>query len=66
MIGAIDEAKKTAPPDKPKAKADPKPTAHPEYSVPAKPKAKAEPPKSEPEPNPEPEVEHAPADTHAS
>jgi F-type H+/Na+-transporting ATPase subunit beta len=73
MIGAIDEAKKKAPPDKPEinaeggtratAKADPKPDAD------ADSKNKAAPqPKPEPEPKPEsrPEAEHAAAGTHES
>ncbi len=55
MIGAIGEAKKKAPPDKPEAKADPNPAA--DYESKAK---------SEPQPKPKPEVEHAAADTHAS
>jgi F-type H+-transporting ATPase subunit beta len=55
MIGAIDEAKKKGPPDKPETKADPNPAAD------SKSKAK-----SEPQPKPKPEVEHAAADTHAS
>jgi F-type H+-transporting ATPase subunit beta len=69
MIGAIDQAKKKAPPDnpetkatpraKPAAKADPKPAAD------SKPKAKSE-PQPQPKPKLEPEVEHAGADTHES
>jgi F-type H+-transporting ATPase subunit beta len=69
MIGAIDQAKKKAPPDKPEAKTTPgaqsaakgdsKPTAD------SKPKAKSE-PQPQPKPKPEPEVEHAGADTHES
>jgi F-type H+-transporting ATPase subunit beta len=70
MIGAIDEAKKKAPPDKPEArdetgakavaKADPKPHAD------SKSKGKTE-PHSRPDqkPAPKPEVEHA-TDTHDS
>jgi F-type H+-transporting ATPase subunit beta len=80
MIGAIDEAKKKAAPDKPVAKAEPgaKPPAKadPKTAADAKPTTKPEPqPKSEPkldamaEPKtdqkPKQEVEHA-ADTHAS
>jgi F-type H+-transporting ATPase subunit beta len=67
MIGAIDEAKKKAPSDKPTtkvepgakpaAKADPKPAAD------SKPKARSE-PQPKPEPKPKSEVEDAPADTH--
>jgi F-type H+-transporting ATPase subunit beta len=64
MIGAIDEAKKKAPPDKPEAKtkpglaakADPKPVADSESKTRSEPK---------PEPEPKPEVKHA-ADTHES
>ena len=52
MIGAIDEAKKKTPPDKPTAGAESG----------AKPAAKADP---KPEPKPKPEVEHA-ADPHDS
>jgi len=55
MIGAIDEAKKEGPSDKPETKADPNPAAD------SKSKAK-----SEPHPKPKPEGEHAAADTHAS
>jgi F-type H+-transporting ATPase subunit beta len=57
MIGAIDEAKGKTPPDKPAAKADPKPTAD------SKSKAKSE-RQPKPEPKPKPEGEHAAADTH--
>jgi F-type H+-transporting ATPase subunit beta len=64
MIGAIDEAKKKAPPDK--AAAKPKPGAKPEAKVDPKPavdsKAKT---KVEPQPKPKQEVEHA-AGTHES
>jgi F-type H+-transporting ATPase subunit beta len=67
MIGAIDEAKKKAPPDKPESKAEPA----------AKPGAKTDPipatdseskARSEPQPKPEPkqEIEHAGADKHES
>ncbi|HUV66003.1 MAG TPA: F0F1 ATP synthase subunit beta [Sedimentisphaerales bacterium] len=58
MIGAIDEAKKKASPDKSAAKGYPKP------AVDSKPKAKSD-PQPKPEPKPKPEVEHA-ADTHES
>jgi F-type H+-transporting ATPase subunit beta len=68
MIGAIDEAKKKAPPGKaeakpepgiqPAAKAGPKPAAD------SKPKSKTE-PEPKPEPKPEPEIKHA-ADAHES
>ena len=68
MIGAIDEAKKKAPPDKPAAEAEPgakaaakgdaKPVAD------SKSKANSE-PQPKPEPKPQREVEHA-ADTHES
>lgn len=58
MIGAIDEAKKKAPPDKPDAKTGPKPAAD------STAKAKSE-PQPKPEPKPKPEVEHA-AGAHAS
>jgi F-type H+-transporting ATPase subunit beta len=64
MIGAIDEAKKKAPPGK--AEATPKPGSKPEAKVDPKPavdsKAKA---KVEPQPKPKQEVEHA-AGTHES
>jgi F-type H+-transporting ATPase subunit beta len=68
MIGAIDEAKKKAPPDKPEAKAEPgaKPAAKadPKPADDSKPKAKSE-QQPKPEPKPKPEVVHA-ADSHAS
>jgi F-type H+-transporting ATPase subunit beta len=68
MIGAIDEANKKAPPDKPEVKSEPGTT--PEAKADSKPaadsKSKA---KSEPQPKPKlepkPEVKHA-ADTHES
>jgi F-type H+-transporting ATPase subunit beta len=77
MIGAIDEAKKKAPPTKPQAKDKPgaKPEAKPEAKDAPKPDAaadsknKAEPqPKPGPElkPEPKPEAEHAAAGTHES
>jgi len=53
MIGAIGEAKKNAPPDKPPAKTDPG----------AKPAAKVD---SKPAPGAKQEVDHAPAVAHAS
>jgi F-type H+-transporting ATPase subunit beta len=68
MIGAIDEAKKKAPPDKPEAKTEPgaKPAAKAKPKPAADPKSKA---RSEPQPQPkltpEPEVAHAAVDTHA-
>ena len=76
MIGAIDEAKKNAPPDKPVAKAEsgakPEAKADPKTAADAKPKAKPEAqtkseskPEAQAEPKPKPEVEHA-ADAHAS
>jgi F-type H+-transporting ATPase subunit beta len=58
MIGAIDEAKKKASPDKPEAKAEPK------SAVDSKSKDRFE-PQPKPEPKPKSEVEHA-ADTHES
>jgi F-type H+-transporting ATPase subunit beta len=68
MIGAIDEAKEKAPPDKPVAKAEPgaKPAAmaDPKTAADAKPKAELE-PQQKSESKPEPEVEHADG-THAS
>jgi F-type H+-transporting ATPase subunit beta len=70
MIGAIDEAKKKAPPGKPEVKTEPgvKPAAKadPEHESESKHKANAE-PKSEikAEPKSKPEVEHA-ADIHKS
>ena len=68
MIGAIDEAKKKAPPDKPVAKVEPgaKPAAmaDPKTAADAKPKAKLE-PQQKSESKPKPEVEHADG-THAS
>jgi F-type H+-transporting ATPase subunit beta len=64
MIGAIDEAKKKAPPDK--ADAKPKPGSKPEAKVDPKPavdsKAKTN---VEPQPKPKQKVEHA-AGTHES
>ena len=67
MIGAIDQAKKKTPPDKPEAKGTPgaKPAAKgdPKPAADSKPKANSEP---QPKPKPEPEVEHAGADTHES
>jgi F-type H+-transporting ATPase subunit beta len=69
MIGAIDQAKKKAPPDKPETKATPraKPAAKadPKPAADSKPKAKSE-PQPQPKPKLEPEVEHAGADTHES
>jgi F-type H+-transporting ATPase subunit beta len=69
MIGAIDEAKKKAPPDKPVAKAEPgaEPATKgaPKPAADSKPKAKSE-PQPKPEPTPKPEVEHAATDTHES
>jgi len=69
MIGAIDEAKKKAPSDKPAAKAEPgaKPAAKadPKPAADSKPKTGSE-PQPKPEPKSKPEVEHAAADTHAS
>ena len=69
MIGAIDQAKKKAPPDKPEAKtergAKPAARAAPKPAAESKPKARSE-PQSQPTPKPEPEVEHAGADTHES
>jgi F-type H+-transporting ATPase subunit beta len=69
MIGAIDQAKKNAPPDKPETKATPgaKPAAKadPKPAADSKPKAKSE-PQPQPKPKLEPEVEHAGADTHES
>jgi F-type H+-transporting ATPase subunit beta len=69
MIGAIDQAKKKAPPDKPETKATPgaKPAAKadPKPAADSKPKAKSEPP-PQPRPKLEPEVEHAGADAHES
>ena len=69
MIGAIDEAKKNAPSDKPAAKAEPgaKPAAKadPKPAADSKPKTGSE-PQPKPEPKSKPEVEHAAADTHAS
>jgi len=68
MIGAIDEAKKKAPPDKPVAKAEPGATpaakGDPKPAVDSKPKAKSE-PQPKPEPKAKPEVEHA-ANPHES
>jgi len=68
MIGAIDEAKKKAPPDKPEAKTEPgaKPAAKADPKPAADSKSKAKPePQPKPEPKPKPEVEHA-ADTDES
>ena len=76
MIGAIDEAKKKVPKNKPDAKAEPgfkhAAKADPETAPDAKPKAEPEPQaKSQPnpevkaDPRPKPEVEHA-AGSHAS
>ena len=62
MIGAIDEAKKKAPPDKPEAKAEP--GAKPAAKADSKSKAESE-PQPKPEPKPQPEAQHA-ADTHES
>jgi F-type H+-transporting ATPase subunit beta len=68
MIGAIDEAKKKAQPDKPAAKGDPgaKPAAKadPKPAANSKSTAEAE-PQPKPESKPKPEVAHA-ADSHAS
>jgi F-type H+-transporting ATPase subunit beta len=68
MIGAIDEAKKKAPPDKTEAKVEPaaKPTANvdPKPGVDSKSKVGSE-PQPQPESKLKPEVEHA-ADTHES
>ena len=55
MIGAIDEAKKNAPPDKPAARSDSG----------AAPAAKVD-QKPEPKPKPKPKVEHAAAGSHES
>jgi F-type H+-transporting ATPase subunit beta len=68
MIGAIDEAKKKAPPDKPEAKtkpgAGPAAKAGPKLVADSEPKTKSE-PRPKPEPEPKPEVKHA-ADAHES
>jgi F-type H+-transporting ATPase subunit beta len=68
MIGAIDEVKKKAPPDKPAVKVEPgaKPEtkADPKSAVDSKSKARSE-QQPESEPKPKLEVEHA-ADTHES
>jgi F-type H+-transporting ATPase subunit beta len=68
MIGAIDEAKKKAPPDKPEAKAKPgdntKAKDDSKLAADSKPKAKSE-PQSKIDPKLKPEVEHA-TDAHAS
>ncbi len=69
MIGAIDEAKKKAPPDKPEAKAEPgaTPAAQAEPKPAAASESTAQPePQSKPAPKSKPEVEHAGADTHES
>ena len=65
MIGAIDEAKKEAPPDKPEGKAGSaaKPAAKTDPTPAAASKSKV---KSEPQQKPEPEVEHAGTDKHES
>jgi F-type H+-transporting ATPase subunit beta len=67
MIGAIDEAKKKAPPETPAAKAEPGATpaakGDPKPAADSKPKAKSE-PQPKPEPKPQPEGEHAAADPH--
>jgi F-type H+-transporting ATPase subunit beta len=67
MIGAIDEAKKKVPPDKPASKAEPGATPAtkgvPKPAADSKPKSELP---SKPEPKPQPEVAHAAADTHAS
>jgi F-type H+-transporting ATPase subunit beta len=69
MIGAIDQAKKKAPPDKSEAKVAPGATSaakgDQKPAADSKPKAKSE-PQPQPKPKPEPEVEHAGADTHES
>jgi len=64
MIGAIDEAKKKASPDKPEDKAEPgaKPAVKADLKSAAD--SKSKPPK--PEPKSKPEVEHAISDTHES
>jgi len=62
MIGAIDEAKRKAPPDKPAARAEPgaKPAAKADQRPAADSESKARSkPQATPEPKPEPEVEHA-------
>jgi F-type H+-transporting ATPase subunit beta len=69
MIGAIDEAKTKALPDKPSAKADPvaKPVegAAPKVAADSKSSATSE-PKTKSEPKPKPEVENAPSDKNES
>jgi F-type H+-transporting ATPase subunit beta len=68
MIGAIDEVKRKAPPDKPAVKTEPeaKPEtkANPKSTADSKSKARSE-QQPKPEPKSKPEVEHA-ADTHES
>ncbi len=66
MIGAIDEAKKKSPPDKPEANTEPgtKPAAKTDQEPATESKAKTE-PQPKPKPESEPEVEHA-ANTHES
>ena len=69
MIGAIDQAKTKAPPDKPEAKAEPgaTPAAQAEPKPAAASESTAQPePQSKPAPKSKPEVEHAGADTHES
>jgi hypothetical protein len=68
MIGAIDEAKRKTPPDKPTAKVEPgiKPVTKADLkpAVDSKSKARSE-PQPKPEPKLKPEVEHA-ANAHES
>jgi F-type H+-transporting ATPase subunit beta len=76
MIGAIDEAKKKAPPDKPAtkaepggkpaAKAKPKATADSQPAADSEAKPDVQPQPKKPEPKSKPEVEDAAADTHES